>query len=363
MKRLDDVLTRSNNNFDIVRLVAALMVVFGHSFALFKSNNNDDPVRYLLKDDYSGSLAVYVFFFLSGLFITSSFVNAKRLDEFIFARIFRIWPGLITCILLTVFLVGPVVTKFTMAEYFSSKITLRYLVRDITLHPVQFILPGVFEKNLYPNAVNGSLWTLQLEVDCYFMILLAGVFRVFENKKIAAVFFLSILVIYMLNLKSLADYFYRPVPFFLAGSFCYLIRRYIFIDYRIFIVIAVALFFFNHRGLFYVAWIYLAILLGSTTIFKKINLPGDYSYGIYIYGFLVQQLLSHYVSGLSAYSSMLISMQALILVGALSWHFIEFPFIKLGKRLAERFNNKRMRATEKNFKLKDINEKSSILIK
>lgn len=334
MKRLDSVLIRDNNSFDIVRLLAALMVVLGHSFALFKNNNYADPVRYFLKDDYSGSLAVYIFFFLSGLFISSSIVNAKNLQSFVLMRVFRIWPALIVCILLTVFIAGPLVTKFTLTEYFTHKTTWRYLIGNVLLHPVQIILPGCFESNFHPNNVNGSLWTPPLEVACYFMILLPGIFGVFKSKLITIALFLLIFVAYLFNQNLLAVYTNRPVPFFLAGSFCFFIRKYIFIDYRLFIGMMAVLLFFNSRVLFYFSWVYLALLLGSAPVLKEIKLPGDYSYGIYIYGFLVQQLLSHYIPGLNSLNSLFFSVPLLFLIGSFSWRFIEFPAIKFGKRIA-----------------------------
>src|SRR5476651_590052 len=100
MKTLDTVLKRENNNFDFIRLLASLMVVYGHSFTLFNNSGYHEPFKVLLKTDYSGSLAVYVFFALSGCFITGSFLSGKGYWHFIRMRLFRIWPALITCIVL-----------------------------------------------------------------------------------------------------------------------------------------------------------------------------------------------------------------------------------------------------------------------
>ena len=85
---------------------------------------------------------------------------------------------------------------------------------------------------------------------------------------------------------------------------------------------------------------YGVLLLGSSSIFKKIKLPGDYSYGVYIYAFLVQQITAHYIIGLSAYRSLLITVPITILLAAFSWYLIEHPSLKLAKKiLKDKFNN------------------------
>ena len=181
MKRLDTILKRDNNNFDLIRLIAALMVVFGHSFQLFNSNGYTEPIRFFLKDYYSGSLAVYIFFFLSGLFITGSFINSKRHYAFVVSRVFRIWPALIVCTVLTVFLAGPIVSKYSLIEYLRFRITWTYLAHNTLLMNIRYGLPGVFETNYAPNNVNGPLWTLPIEVLCYLSVFICGIIGVFKN--------------------------------------------------------------------------------------------------------------------------------------------------------------------------------------
>src|SRR5581483_1550015 len=116
MKTLDTVLKRSHNNFDLIRLIAALMVVFGHSFDLFKSYGYHDPVNAAVHES-PGTLAVYIFFFLSGIFITQSFLNKKNHLSFARMRLFRIWPGLIVCTLFTVFIIGTTLTDLPIGQY------------------------------------------------------------------------------------------------------------------------------------------------------------------------------------------------------------------------------------------------------
>src|ERR1700754_722361 len=111
---LEQAIDRENNNFNLIRLLASLLVIFGHSFYLFPTNGYHEPISGLFKGDYTGSIAVYIFFFLSGIFIVASFVNSKTFFRFIIMRVFRIYPALIICNIITVFIVGAIFTTLSI---------------------------------------------------------------------------------------------------------------------------------------------------------------------------------------------------------------------------------------------------------
>ncbi|RYZ93097.1 MAG: acyltransferase, partial [Sphingobacteriaceae bacterium] len=165
MQKLDAVLIRSNNNFGLVRLLTAFLVVYAHSLELFKETDSL----------YVGGLRIHIFFFLSGLLITASFFHSKTYSSYIIMRLFRLWPAMIVCTLLTVLLLGPLVTTLSSEQYFSHPVTLNYLFNNLLVYNTQFHLPGVFTHNHYPEVVNGSIWTLKLELQCYVFIFLTGV--------------------------------------------------------------------------------------------------------------------------------------------------------------------------------------------
>ena len=108
------------NNFNIIRLLAALLVIYVHSFAIFKINI-DEPIAKVLHSGVSlGEFAVYVFFIISGYLITASFVRSKSNWHYFKARLLRIYPGLMAVMLLTAFVVGPLVSNLDMKTYFQS---------------------------------------------------------------------------------------------------------------------------------------------------------------------------------------------------------------------------------------------------
>src|SRR5688572_14564116 len=132
-KLLNDILKKEGSNFDIFRLIAALAVIVGHAYALVQNPVGQDGVLSVLHFDYSGSLAVKFFFFLSGLLVTNSIIAKPNAFHFLIKRACRIFPALIVCLLVTVFVVGPIFTKSSLIDYFTHPETWSYIKRNLLL--------------------------------------------------------------------------------------------------------------------------------------------------------------------------------------------------------------------------------------
>jgi peptidoglycan/LPS O-acetylase OafA/YrhL len=340
---LEQSINRKNNNFNLIRLLAAVSVVYAHSFSLFPSNGYSDPVKKILLDDDTGALAVMTFFFLSGIFITASFNNSKSLTRFTLMRVFRIYPALIICTIITVFIIGPIVTDLTVRNYFVDHQTWKYLIVNFLMFKNDSHLPGVFGDNFFKGAVNGSLWTLPAEIKCYFLVALFGVTGLLK-RNITVIFIFIVFILFRNNHYILKIFFTSrnvlQLLFFLAGMLSYTLRKYIIIDYKITLLLTIlcSVFYFVNFKLFlvafYITFINLMLLVGTSKLVKKIDIQSDYSYGIYIYGFLVQQVIAHYFHGLTTYTSILITLPITWLLGVISWHWIEYPALNIGKKLS-----------------------------
>ena len=347
---LEQVVKRNNNNFDLIRLSAAIAVIYGHSFALFPTNGQVEIVRFFLVKEYSGSLAVFAFFFLSGIFITASFINSETHFQFIIKRVFRIWPALIVCILITVFIIGPIFTNLNISSYFMSRQTWHYLIKNSIMLKFEPKLADIFSNNLFKESPNGSLWTLPTEIRCYILVLILGIAGLLKRKiTVVAIFLFSLIYHHSNFITSLAfGGLIMPMIFFLAGTLSYKFKEYLIIDYKIeigLIVGCIAAYFINQHAfwvIFYCTFLYSILFIASTKTIRRIKLPGDYSYGIYIYGFLIQQMIAHLLPQITAYPSMLISIPVTVVISIISWHYIELPSLKLGKKLIEktRFSTK-----------------------
>ncbi|MGF9754117.1 acyltransferase [Microvirga sp. 0TCS3.31] len=167
--RLADRLGSRDNNFDVLRLLAAWAVLVSHSFALV---GRAEPLHQF--GTTLGNVGVLVFFAVSGLLIRRSWEHDPSPRDFWIKRALRLLPALATVAVVTAFVLGPVVTSRSPSSYFSSWETWIYPVRVTLLYTFGAPLPGVFEDNPY-QGVNGPLWSLPVEVFAYFCLFLLGI--------------------------------------------------------------------------------------------------------------------------------------------------------------------------------------------
>ncbi|NMM78639.1 hypothetical protein B2J89_18415 [Acidovorax sp. SRB_24] len=338
---LDQLLQRQNNNLDLVRLVAACMVIYGHAHAVLPIGVNSDFVARWLQFDYSGSLAVKVFFFLSGLVVTNSLLQKKCLTQFILARIFRIWPALLVVVTACAFVVGPLVSNLPWESYFAHPQTSSY-VRENLLMRLQYELPGVFASQA-SQAVNGSLWSIPYEVDAY--IVLAALFALgLHRYKWLATAVVCLIILDPVTGNQLL-FTWRPqslsidalAPCFAFGALLALWRDKIHISMAPALgALVLFLTLRQHSHAYYL--FYVALFLGllyvcSLPAIVALRLPADVSYGVYLWGWPMQQLLALYFPELGLSFNKYMAMLLATMLGTLSWYLVEKPCIRLGQRL------------------------------
>lgn len=349
---LSDALRRDTNNFDLLRLVAACMVIVGHSHALVAVDAPRDLILRLLDFDYSGSLAVKFFFFLSGLLVTNSLIVRPRVVAFAVARCCRVMPGLLVCVILSALLLGPMVTRLPLADYLSDPRTWSYIKANILLLP-QWDLPGVFADHRNPG-VNGSLWTLPFEVLCYVVLAALGLCGVFRHRVVASVVMSTIIayaiLTYAVTVHAVSVPVRLPVLMFrdlearlLPACFAFgalLAVNKDLIQIRFWILAGLAVLCALCHGtrlfqfLFYAALFHGSVLAATTTTLKRLRPPGDFSYGVYVYGFPLQQLLVSLYPGWSVHENQAAALAAALSMGVGSWYLIERPAIRAGRRLS-----------------------------
>lgn len=170
------------NNFDVLRYFAAVLVIYSHSYPL--TGKSIEPLALLSKGQWTfGGVAVAIFFVISGFLVSNSFERSTVL-QYTVNRFLRIFPGLFMAVLLSVFVLGPLFTSLEISEYFSNNLTYSYLNNSLLLS-VQYVLPGMFETNLYPNAVNGSIWTIPYEILGYILVAIIGYYGLLKKKKVS----------------------------------------------------------------------------------------------------------------------------------------------------------------------------------
>jgi len=322
------------NSFDLIRLLAATWVLVAHSAPL----RGHEEASFLGYDNVS-KIAVYVFFAISGYLITQSWVADPSVWRFSVRRTLRVFPGLICVVLLSVFVLGPIVTTLPVGKYFATRGTWGYL-RNIALS-VRYPLPGVFTANVGETSVNGSLWTLPLEVAMYGGVLLLGRLRLltwWSALVVAGGLAAGALLLGPTHrhygLCDLGVYFWM-------GSVLFLARDRLPLRWSVAAGLVGLAALCAWRPLFHVvAWVampYLVLLISLNRLpgAGLVRKFGDFSYGIYIYAFPVQQLVVWREGAqLSGALNLVQVLFFTFMLAAASWHFVESPALKLKPRRA-----------------------------
>ena len=351
MKTLSETLERGNNNFDLIRLIAALAVMLGHSYGLQAGSKMESMLVFTHRESF-GSLAVYGFFLISGMLVSASFFKQPSPMRFVSLRALRIWPGAIVCALFIGLIVGPLFSRLTVFDYFANTQTLLWLLQNTTLiGHVGGVLPGLFESSVLKGFANATVWTLPVELNCYVIVLLVGMAGVIGSKRrtliavglAAAIFamfanhppaFLPMGSFFMLPLA----YSFYPVPFFLLGMLLYAYRENIRLSWIPSVLLAVAYVVFRFSVistiLLYPAFAYGLLWLASANFLKRLKPKHDYSYGIYLYGFVIQQIVASVYPSLNNYLAFLISVPVTVALAAASWHWVEHPCLSVYRRQA-----------------------------
>lgn len=331
MTTVGDYFASGQNNFHWLRLIAALMVIYGHSYAVTKEAGRDIFLR-LVEYRFAGGIAVEIFFLISGFLITASMARSS-LRHYLWARILRIFPALAICMILTTFLLGPLLT--TDQHYWYDASTWRYLYKNATLIATEYWLPGVFQQ-LPDKAVNGSLWSLLLEVRLYLVVAGFGVLGLLTKRYFSPIVIVGFIVGYFLvpQVRILIQYsaWVSCVAFFAAGAFVWINRdeiRLTTMGVVMTLLLAAALHRSDHFFVaYFIALTYITFYLAFVPKLPRID-KRDLSYGVYLYGWPIQQCVLLVLPNSGAYANAVIASALCLLLAFASWELVERPCLAL----------------------------------
>lgn len=349
---LFDFARNRDNNFKLIAFLAALTVLYSHSWPLALGLKARQPITPLTGMTF-GSIAVDIFFIISGFFIARSYATRSSNGTFVASRLLRIYPGMIVSTLICVFVVGGSFTILDTGTYLADSETLKFMKRNMLLYDdVRHSLPGVFQDNPYPSAVVGSVWTLpyQLRAYLYFMLAALVLERLLGSIDRGLPRTVYVTIATVIVVMNISDHLFnftdspslRLYAMFSTGSIFYLLREWIPLvpRYAAAALGCLVVSLLIGKGIYYVTY---SVAIGYLLMFiayvpggriRRFNRFGDYSFGIYIYGFTVQQsvmaLADPGVAGLFAIAAPI----TLVLAFA-SWHLVEKHALKLRRRNPE----------------------------
>ena len=340
--------TSRDNNFNLIRFFAASLVLYSHSYVLAPGSVGGEPLVAAINMT-GGRIAVDIFFITSGFLITNSYLSRNDFFAFVWARVLRIYPALIVAVLFCI-AVGAWFTSLSLTDYFSHPKTHKYFLKNITLFfGIQHMLPGVFSDLPYKGFINGSLWTLPYEVKMYAILafILFFVSRLSQLLRFISIKNTLLLIAIASVCLHLGSRFYQVLPlhftrlfsmFFIGAAF-FIWKEKICLSSKWFFVGTVLLLLCSiNKNIFYLCYclvlpfivFYLAYVPAG--VIRKFNKGGDYSYGIYIYAFPVQQSLASLVPNISVSLMVVMAFLISLLLSALSWHLIEKNALRLKEK-------------------------------
>ncbi|WFU79118.1 acyltransferase [Bradyrhizobium sp. CIAT3101] len=343
--RAADILTFNKGTgpgFDVLRLLLSIWVFTIH--AMFICDGPDaaeafaaDPVHGLLVKP-----VLPMFFIVSGYLVTGSAVRTKDVSVFLLFRALRILPALFAEIALSALILGPLLTEKPIGQYFSDPLFAKYFLN--TVGHVQFFLPGLFLQNPVAGVVNLNLWTLKPEFFCYlFIACMIATKAVFSKNLCSLMALLTIALITLYVLRGGQVYNFVDVPdwkiliasFILGSCAFHWNDRLVLSGSKFSLALLVAVVaamqpFLVTLGL--LALVYVVVFVGM----RKFAIPqllrdGDYSYGIYLFGFPIQQTLVYLLPLEYRHGSIILlaGLPATFAFAALSWNLIEKPAASL----------------------------------
>lgn len=334
---LEDVAQGRDNNFNLIRFCAATAVLVSHAWPVALGPEQIEPLKSTLGHSL-GQLAVYVFFALSGFFITASFERSNSPVIFIKARAARLFPGLAVSLAFVAFIIAPMITVLPASDYWSDPETGMFFFRNLGLLWPQYSLPGVFTDNPYP-AVEGSIWTLSHEVACYFFVLSLGATGLLASR----VSLFVVLVAYAAFYAAPGELHHRLVQLqwlslpFVIGIVFWKWRAWVTLSLP-FLLVLIVLAYLGRSTSFAYPLMILALSYGVFWLgyapsgrIRQFNRLGDYSYGIYIYAFPLQGLAVWLWGAGSPTDNILLSFPMVLICAVISWHWIERPALEISR--------------------------------
>lgn len=329
------------NHFNSIRLAMAALVIWSHCFAIFYGTEDFEPISLLLNGHYNaGNVAVRVFFIVSGFLIAQSFERSSSAYSYMKKRVARIYPG---------YLVATGICAFVIAPAFASTIDLsaNQVLKTLGLNLLlQGHMPPSDAFSTHPvHAINGALWSIPFEFWCYIGVVAVGIVGVLRCRLLILLSALAMMAVKgWLDLHGLKPgggivglivgwpYLWFSIgPCFLMGVLVYQYQKILRRSATLLLSLIAALLVAAHSSkiacdfLFPIATAYATFFIA----FSRSKIPdaaryGDFSYGTYLYGFPIQQMLL--AMGLPFVVYVPVSLALGLVAGVLSWHVVEKHF-------------------------------------
>jgi peptidoglycan/LPS O-acetylase OafA/YrhL len=349
-----ELLIDRNNGLTFVRLILSLLVLIGHSYSLGGFNGDHDFFYVMTRgQENAGEMAVKSFMFLSGLLVSASF-ERQKIGIYFVKRTLRIFPGYLCSILIISFILGPIaalLSNVDLSTYFSTYQNgpWTFVIKNSLLAIRQGGILDLLHKNPFPDYFAGSHWTIWPEFQGYFVVAICGFLGFLKKLRFLLIPFLVFYVLSLVAVFSPGSLSYLNdtrriylALYLLVGMIFYSLRHCILINKKglflsiFFFSICIFLSTYDFIMPFLLGYVLLTLSYILPDSLKKIDKIGDFSYGIYLYHFPIQQIAS--LAGVHRFGFipyLALTFIFTVLFAVISWYCVEkrasrvsFKFVK-----------------------------------
>ena len=342
---LGEAFDPQRNALNIWRLLLAAEVILWHSFLA----TGRTPLIPHAAMQLTWSIGVDGFFAISGFLITRSWVQRPKARDYLAARALRILPGLWICLIVTAFVIAPIgvaVQGGSPKSLLFSTGPISYVLSNFFVLYVQQGINGTPAGVPVATSWNGSLWSLFFELLCYLTVLVLGLIGVVKYRWVSVGLLIGATALALLfgplvapgaGVWSFPQIVARAAIMFAAGAVLFQWRDTIPANWWLValsaaIVVGAGILLPDYRIVAALPLAYAVVVSGM--LVSGPNLRNDFSYGLYIYAFPVQQVLV--MAGLVSLPPLLffgVSTIATFPLAAASWFLIERRAMRLKHRI------------------------------
>ncbi|MGE3272222.1 MAG: acyltransferase family protein [Chloroflexota bacterium] len=351
---LVDRAASGRNNFQLIRLVLAVAVLYFHSFDLLAADHTDPVLDLIPPATHLGRIALCFFMVISGFLVTHSWLHSAGWQDFLTRRVLRVHPAFIVASAISAFVVAPYGSRAAV-EYLESLDLFGFAWNALLLGKLE--IPPSFLSNPYPGQVNGSLWSIRIEFECYLGLMVLGLLGILRRRFEAMAIFVLLLVLHAVQgyVPSSLDRFAHHLQlatFFMGGAVFYLYadripRTYGWLEVAGLVVLATSILEIGYIELLPIVGTYLLLYLAYEPrlihldlgryglAWMRPSLRVDLSYGIYLYAWPVQQLIVQAAGPwLNPWTLSLAALAGSGSLAWLSWTLIERPALMYKRRIS-----------------------------